>query len=95
MAAPPLVAPVPLVIVEYLKLDKKAGLAAPRQEWLAAARAASVMHADAMSWRQAGNLHWLLVAATARVAMCTTHARPGGMVLKALLGSRLGRILCR
>jgi transposase len=87
-------APVSLGTVSNLEREVSAALAPAHAEALAAARAAPVKHADETGWKRAGKLCWLWAAATATVAVFVVHARRGAAGLAALLGERVGGILC-
>jgi transposase-like protein len=66
-----------------------AALAPAHAEALHAARAAAVKNVDETSWKLAGKLCWLWVAATGTVAAFLIHARRGAEALAALLGEKV------
>src|SRR6266540_6257470 len=57
-------------------------------EALQVVRAADVKNVDETSWKLAGKLCWLWVAATGTVAAFLIHARRGWQALAALLGEK-------
>jgi transposase len=79
---------VPLSVgtVANLQAQMSAALAPAHAEAVAAVRAAEVKNVDETSWKLAGKLCWLWVAATGTVAAFLIHARRGGAALAALLG---------
>lgn len=87
-------APISLGKVANLEQEVSAALAMPHQEALQAVRAAKVKHADETSWKLAGKLCWLWVAAMRGVAAFVIHARRSVQGLKALLGETIDGILC-
>lgn len=86
--------PVSLGQVSNLETQVSQALAPAHAEALAAVRQAPVKHADETSWKQAGKLCWLWLAATARVAAFVVHRRRGWQGLHALLGNVVQGIVC-
>jgi transposase len=81
--------PIALGTVANLEAETAAALAAPHAEALQAVRDAAVKNVDETSWKLAGNLCWLWLAATSTVAVFLIHARRGVAGLAALLGERV------
>jgi transposase len=87
---------VPLCVgtVANLQAQLSAALAPAHAEALAAVRAAAVKHVDETSWKLAGKLCWLWVAATGAVAAFLIHARRSAAALKTLLGEVIVGVVC-
>ena len=86
--------PVSLGQVSNLETQMSAALAPAHAEALQAVRQAPVKHADETSWKQAGKLCWLWLAATQSVAAFVVHARRGWQGLHTLLGDVVQGIVC-
>jgi transposase len=86
--------PVSLGQVSNLETQVSEALAPAHAEALQAVRQAAVKHADETSWKQAGKLCWLWLAATQNVAAFVVHARRGWQGLQALLGDAVQGIIC-
>jgi transposase len=86
--------PVSVGTVANLPAHLSDALAPAHAEALEAVRAAAVKHADETSWKLAGQLCWLWVAATATVAAFLIHARRSAAALKALLGKLIQGVVC-
>jgi transposase len=82
-------APIALGTVANLEAQTTAALAAPHAEALQAVRDAAVKNVDETSWKLAGKLCWLWLAATGTVAVFLIHARRDVEGLAALLGERV------
>ena len=82
---------VPLSVgtVANLQAQMSAALAPAHAEALAAVGAADVKNVDETSWKLAGQLCWLWVAATGTVAAFLIHAQRGWDALVALLGEQV------
>ncbi len=82
---------VPLAVgtVANLQAQVSTALAPAHAEALAAVRAAPAKNVDETSWKLAGKLCWLWVAASGTVAAFLIHARRGWEALAALLGERI------
>jgi transposase len=82
---------VPLALGTIARLEARtsAALAGAHAEALAAVRAAPVKNVDETSWKLAGKLCWLWVAATGTAAAFLVHARRGWQALTALLGETI------
>lgn len=80
---------VPLSVgtVANLQAQMSAALAPAHAEALEAVRAAPVKNVDETSWKRAGRLCWLWVAAAGTVAAFLIHAHRGWDALAALLGA--------
>jgi transposase len=78
--------PVALGTIAHLEAQMGEALAAAHAEALAEVRAAGVKNVDETSWKVAGRLCWLWVAATGTAAAFLIHARRGLEALLALLG---------
>jgi transposase len=87
-------APLSLGTVGNLQAEMSAALAAAHAEALAAVRSAGVKHVDETSWKLAGQLCWLWVAATGTVAAFLVHAHRGWDALTALLGVTVHGVVC-
>jgi transposase len=86
--------PIALGTVANLRAEASAALAPAHAEALQAVRAAAVKHVDETSWKLAGQLCWLWVAATGTVAAFLIHARRGAEALAALLGETVQGLVC-
>lgn len=86
--------PVSLGQVSNLEAQISEALTPAHAEALQAVRQAPVKNADETSWKQAGKLCWLWLAATARVAAFVVHTRRGWQGLHALLGDVVQGIVC-
>lgn len=86
--------PLSLGTVVHLREQMSAALAPAHAEALAAVREAPVKHVDETSWKLAGALCWLWVAATDAVAAFLIHARRGADGLAALLGEPVDGLVC-
>jgi transposase len=86
--------PLSLGSVAHLRQQMTAALAPAHAEALAAVRAAPVKNVDETSWKLAGDLCWLWVAATDTVAAFLIHARRGQEALAALLGEQIRGLVC-
>jgi len=80
---------VPLAVgtVANLQAQMSTALAPAHAEALEAVRAAPVKNVDETSWKRAGRLCWLWVAATGTAAAFLVHAKRGWDALAALLGA--------
>jgi transposase len=87
---------VPLAVgtVAHLQAQVSAALAPAHAEAVAAVRAAPVKNVDETSWKLAGKLCWLWLAATGTVAAFLIHARRGWEGLTALLGAEVKGWVC-
>jgi transposase len=86
--------PVALGTVANLRAEASAALAPAHAEALRVVRAAPVKNVDETSWKLAGKLCWLWVAATSTVAAFLVHARRGWEGLAALLGEQVRGLVC-
>jgi transposase len=86
--------PVSVGTVANLQAQLSAALAPAHAEALAAVRGAEVKHVDETSWKLAGKLCWLWVAATGTVAAFLIHAKRGWDALVALLGEQVKGLVC-
>ncbi|HKB38772.1 MAG TPA: IS66 family transposase [Gemmataceae bacterium] len=86
--------PVSVGTVANLQAQLSDALAGAHAEALGAVRAAAVKHADETSWKLAGRLCWLWVAATATVAAFLVHAHRSAAALQALLGAAIRGVVC-
>jgi transposase len=86
--------PLSLGSVAHLRQQMTAALAPAHAEAVAAVRAAPVKNVDETSWKLAGDLCWLWVAATDTVAAFLIHARRGQEALAALLGEQIRGLVC-
>jgi transposase len=86
--------PLSLGTVMNLQEQVSAALAPAHAEALEAVRAADVKNVDETSWKLAGTLCWLWVAATVNVAAFLIHARRGWQALAALLGEKIKGFVC-
>jgi transposase len=81
--------PIALGTVANLEAETTVALAGPHVEALQAVRDAAVKNVDETSWKLAGDLCRLWLAATSTVAVFLIHARRGWEGLAALLGERI------
>jgi transposase len=86
--------PVSVGTVANLQAQLSAALAPAHAEALAAVRGAAVKHVDETSWKLAGKLCWLWVAATGTVAAFLIHTKRGWDALVALLGEQVKGFVC-
>src|SRR5262249_55270929 len=86
--------PVSLGTIANLEQQTSAALAPAHAEVLAVVRDAPVKNVDETSWKRAGRLCWLWVAATGPVAAFLIHARRGWQALAALLGEKVKGLVC-
>jgi transposase len=86
--------PVALGTVANLRAELSAALAPAHAEAIQVVRAADVKNVDETSWKLAGKLCWLWVAATASVAAFLIHAKRGFEALAALLGEDVKGLVC-
>jgi transposase len=87
-------APLSLGTVANLEAQMSAALAPAHAEALAVVRDADVRNVDETSWKRAGKLCWLWLAATNAVAAFLIHARRGWDGLQALLGEAVSGFVC-
>src|SRR5262249_36799438 len=81
--------PVSLGTISHLETEMSDALAPAHTEAVAAVRVADVKNVDETSWKLAGKLCWLWLAATSTVAAFLIHARRSLAALKALLGEEI------
>jgi transposase len=86
--------PIALGTVTNVRAEVSAALAPAHAEALGVVRTAAVKHVDETSWKRAGKLCWLWVAATGTVAAFLIHARRGAAALAALLGEKVQGLVC-
>jgi transposase len=86
--------PIALGTVTNLRTELSAALAPAHAEATAVVRDAAVKHVDETSWKLAGKLCWLWVAATDTVAAFLIHAKRGVAALVALLGGKVQGLVC-
>src|SRR5262249_299226 len=86
--------PLSLGTVSHLEAQMSAALEAAHAEALGAVRAAAVKHVDETSWKRAGKLCWLWVAAPGTVAAFLIQAHRGWDALVALLGEKVRGFVC-
>ncbi len=86
--------PLSLGTVANLQAQTSAALAPAHAEALEAVREAAVKNVDETSWKLAGQLCWLWVAATGTVAAFLIHARRNAAALAALLGEKVKGFVC-
>jgi transposase len=86
--------PVCVGTVANLQAQLSEALAPAHAEALHVVRAAAVKNVDETSWKLAGKLCWLWVAATGTVAAFLIHARRGTEALAALLGETVQGFVC-
>jgi transposase len=87
---------VPIALGSLVRLEQQMSqaLQTPHAEALQAVRQAAVKHVDETSWKIAGRLSWLWVAATSSLAVFLIHVRRGLQGLRALLGETIQGIVC-
>ena len=78
--------PISLGTIAHLETQLSDALAPAHAEAVASVRAAEVKNVDETSWKLAGQLCWLWLAATNTVAAFLVHAKRGVQALQALLG---------
>jgi cyanophycinase-like exopeptidase len=78
--------PIALGTIAHLETQLSEALAPAHVEAVASVRAAEVKNVDETSWKLAGQLCWLWLAATDTVAAFLIHAKRGVQALQALLG---------
>jgi transposase len=81
--------PLSLGTIARLEAQMSEALAPAHAEALQAVRDADVKHVDETSWKVAGTLCWLWLAATGTVAAFLIHAHRGWDALAALLGEEI------
>jgi transposase len=86
--------PLALGSVTHLQQQLSAALEPAHAQALAAVRAAPIKNVDETSWKLAGKLCWLWLAATTSVAAFVIHGRRGATGLAALLGERVQGLVC-
>jgi transposase len=86
--------PLSLGTVANLRAEVSASLADAHTEAVQVVRAAPVKNVDETSWKLAGKLCWLWVAATSSVAAFLIHAGRGWKALAALLGAKVQGLVC-
>ena len=86
--------PLSLGTVAHLQQQMAQALAPAHTQALAAVRAAAVKNVDETSWKLAGKLCWLWLAATQTAAVFVIHARRGVAGLAALLGEQVHGLVC-
>jgi transposase len=86
--------PVALGTVANLRAEVSEALAPAHAEALQVVRDAAVKNVDETSWKLAGKLCWLWVAATGTVAAFLIHAKRGFEALAALLGEKVKGFVC-
>jgi transposase len=86
--------PIALGTVANLRAEVSDALAPAHAEALQVVRAAAVKNVDETSWKLAGKLCWLWVAATGTVAAFLIHAKRGVEALAALLGETVQGFVC-
>jgi transposase len=86
--------PVALGTVAHLQQQMSQALAPAHAQAVAAVRAAPSKNVDETSWKLAGKLCWLWLAATETVAAFVIHARRGIDGLAALLGEQVHGLVC-
>jgi transposase len=86
--------PLSLGTVVNLQIQLSAALAPAHAEALQVVRDAFAKNVDETSWKLAGKLCWLWVAATSTVAAFLIHAHRGFDALTALLGAQVQGFVC-
>ena len=86
--------PVSLGTIVHLETQMSQALAPAHAEALAVVRAADVKNVDETSWKSAGTLCWLWLAATTTVAVFLIQARRGWDALLTLLGGADPGVVC-
>jgi transposase len=87
-------APIALGTVANLRAEVSEALAPAHAEAIQEVRAAPVKNVDETSWKLAGKLCWLWVAATSTVAAFLIHAKRSAKALAALLGEKVKGFVC-
>ena len=87
-------APLSLGTVAHLEGQMSAALAPAHAEALRVVRDAAAKNVDETSWKRAGKLCWLWLAATGTVAAFLIHAHRGWDALVALLGEEIKGFVC-
>jgi transposase len=86
--------PIALGTVANLRTEVSEALAPAHAEAVQVVRDAAVKNVDETSWKRAGRLCWLWVAATTTVAAFLIHAKRGWKALGALLGEKVKGFVC-
>jgi transposase len=86
--------PISLGTVANLRTEVSAALAPAHAEAVQVVRAAPAKNVDETSWKLAGKLCWLWVAATRTVAAFLIHAQRSAKALAALLGEKVTGFVC-
>jgi transposase len=86
--------PLSVGTVAHLQAQMSTALASAHAAALEAVRAAPVKNVDETSWKLAGQLCWLWVAATRTVAAFLIHPKRSGKALAALLGEKVQGFVC-
>ena len=86
--------PIALGTVANLRTEVSDALAPAHAEAVQVVRAAAVKNVDETSWKLAGTLCWLWVAATNTVAAFLIHAHRGWDALAAVLGEKVRGLVC-
>src|SRR6266567_3806326 len=86
--------PISLGTVANLRAEVSAALAPAHAEAVQVVRDAAAKNVDETSWKLAGKLCWLWVAATTTVAAFLIHAKRGWKALAALLGEQVKGFVC-
>jgi transposase len=86
--------PIALGTVANLRTEVSEALAPAHAEAVQVVRDAAVKNVDETSWKLAGKLCWLWVAATTTVAAFLIHAKRGWKALAALLGTQVKGFVC-
>jgi transposase len=86
--------PIALGTVANLRTELSEALAPAHAQAVQVVRAAAVKNVDETSWKLAGKLCWLWVAATSSVAAFLIHAKRGWKALAALLGEQVQGFVC-
>ena len=86
--------PISLGTVANLRAEVSEALAPAHAEAIEVVRAAPVKNVDETSWKLAGKLCWLWVAATSTVAVFLIHAKRSAKALAALLGEKVQGLVC-
>ncbi|HLX75156.1 MAG TPA: IS66 family transposase [Terriglobales bacterium] len=86
--------PISLGTVANLRAEVSAALAPAHAQAIQAVRDAPVKNVDETSWKLAGKLCWLWVAATSTVAAFLIHGKRSWKALTALLGEKVKGFVC-
>jgi transposase len=86
--------PLSLGTVTHLQQEMSAALAPAHAPALVAVREAAIKSVDETSWKLAGKLCWLWLAATGTMAAFVIHTRRGAAGLAALLGEQVQGLVC-